>query len=287
MAIISRTAYKTECNLFGHPNVIDATNSSSSGTPQTNYYLFLTLNNLMLTKPNWRFKGTSYHKTNNVEVITAFQIIENDEVLGTVGIDYKGRNEKIKVRNPRIDAKRERGNGYYTDEPAKAELAIRKHFFKLAKDERIKKAADGADAVLTNEHRQKEWGKRHKKQLLLEQSEKFALTHMSQYLQENPGFETRHKDYMDARAEFSVVESVKKAFDSDTASLVVLDGAQYIVKVGDDTKTYTDDTLTFDLRKKIGLLKLVQDQQMISDVGCRVDSSTFVLLPEVKEQSDE
>lgn len=283
MATIHRHIYKPECNLFGHPNVIDATNGS--GTPQTNYYLFLTLNNLVLTKPNWRFKGTAYHKTSDrIEVITSFQIIENDEVLGTISIDYKGRNEKIKVRNPRIDAKRERGNGYYTDEPAKAELAIRKHFFRLAKDERLKKAEDGADAVITNEHRQKEWNKRHKRSSLLEQSEKFAMTHMSQYLQENPGFESRHKDYMDARAEYSVVESVKKAFDSDTASLVVLDGAQYIVKVGNDTKTYTDDTLTFDLRKKIGLLKLVQDQQMISDVGCRVDSTTFVLLPEVKEQ---
>jgi len=69
--------------------------------------------------------------------------------------------------------------------------------------------------------------------------------------------------------------------------IVVYDGTQYLTKIGDEIKVYKDEDLSFDLRKKIGLLKLVQDKQMISNVGCRVDNTTFVLLLEVKEQSDE
>lgn len=279
--------FKAECNLIGRSNVIDATEHGSNSTLQTNYALFLALNNLTLSKPNWRFKATGYGKFSTGVVATGFQIIEDDEVLGVVSVDYKGRNVKIKVRNGRIDAKRDRGNGYFTDDPAKAELAIRKHFFKLAKDERLGKALEAAEAVLRNENNTKSWEYRSKKDALLDKAREFAMAHLPEYLQANPGYASRHEQLLESKAQFRVVKAIQEALDNKQHTLVVLDGTQYIVKVGDEAKTYTDEELSFDLRRKIGLLKLVQDKQMISEVGCRVDSSTFVLLPEVKEQSNE
>ena len=113
------------------------------------------------------------------------------------------------------------------------------------------------------------------------------MARLPEYLQVNPGYEERHEKFLESKAQFRVVKAIREALDNKQHTLVVLDGTQYIVKVGDEAKTYTDEGLSFDLRRKIGLLKLVQDKQMISEVGCRVDSSTFVLLPEAKEQSDE
>lgn len=287
MATIHRHTYKTECNLFGRTNVIDATNSTNHLPIQTNYFLFLTLNNLTLSKPNWRFKATDYAAYVGHFVATEFKIIEDDEVLGTVSIEYKGRNEKIKVRNKRIDDKRERGSGYFTDDPAKAELAIRKHFFRMAEDERLLKAAEDARGVVKGENRDKSWAKNRVRNSLLEKSYDFAKKHMAMYLEEYPQLKPVHAEYLEAREQHKVTHSVEDALDKQQAVVVVCDGTRYLTQTGREVKVFDDEDLSFDMRRKIGLLKLVQDKQMISDVGCRIDSSTFVLLPEVKEQSNE
>lgn len=287
MATISRSYCKTECNLIGRTNVIDATGANSHLPIQTNYYLFLTLNNLTLSKPNWRFKATDYAAYTGYYVISEFKIIEDDEVLGTVSIEYKGRGEKIKVRNKRIDDKRERGRGYFTDDPAKAELAIRKHFFCMAEDERLLQAAADARGVVKGENRDKAWAKNRVRNSLLEKSYDFAKKHMALYLEEYPQLKPVHAEYLEAREQHKVTYSVDDALDKERAMVVVCDGTRYLTQTGREVKTFDESDLSFDMRRKIGLLKLVQDKQMISDVGCRIDSNTFVLLPEVKEQSNE
>lgn len=288
MTTISRTFSKPECNLIGRTNVIDAT-SRPLDTLQvrTNYYLFLTLNNLTLSKPNWRFKATDYSASAGGYVVTEFAIVEDDEVLGSVCITYKGRSEKIKVSNKRINDKRERGSGYFTDDPSKAELAIRKHFFRMAEDERLLKAAEDAKGIVREEDRSKAWATNRVRNSLLEKSDEFARKNIGMYLQAYPNLNPVHAEYLEVKAQYAVTKSVADALDKDQAMVVVCDGTRYLTQTGREVKVFDDEDLSFDLRKKIGLLKLVQDKQMISDVGCRIDSSTFVLLPEVKEQSNE
>jgi hypothetical protein len=41
---------------------------------------------------------------------------------------------------------------------------------------------------------------------------------------------------------------------------------------------YDDNTLPVDMRMKLGMLKLVNDEQYITDIGCKVTSEIFVLL---------
>lgn len=277
--------YQAQHTLFGRSNVINATNHNPIFT---NYHLFLTLNNLTHLQPNWRFKAVDASPvvTDTVSgaVATQFTIYDGDEELGTVKITHHGSNPKIKVRNSRIDAKRSRGNGYFTEDPAKAELTIRKNFFRLNKNERVEKAEETARDVVVAEHRNKERTKRLNYSELVDRADTFVMEHIHDYLKANPNYEKRHSAYTTACAEADVTKSVRDALDNGCAVLVALDGAQYFVKVGKEMKTCEDADLSFDLRKKIGLLKLVEDKQMISDVGCRVDSTTFVLLPEVKEQ---
>ena len=40
---------------------------------------------------------------------------------------------------------------------------------------------------------------------------------------------------------------------------------------------YEDATLPVDIRMKLGMLKLVEDEEFITEVGCRVSSEIFVL----------
>lgn len=285
--MISRNTYRAECNLIGRPNVINAVKEHDGCLVQTNYHLFLALNNLTLSKPTWRFKAIDYNVYSTNQVLTAFEISEDDERLGSISIEYRGRSEGIKVRNDRIDAKRERGNGYFTEDPSKAELAIRKHFFVMAKDERLDMAVSTAKKLVRDENRDKMWIKNRAKNDMLSEVTEFACNNLAAYLDAYPQLRTKHLEYLIAKAEARTTKSVDEALDKAKAMVVVCYGTQYLTKTGDEIKVYKDEDLSFDLRRKIGLLKLVQDKQMISDVGCRVDNTIFVLLPEVKEQSDE
>lgn len=70
---------------------------------------------------------------------------------------------------------------------------------------------------------------------------------------------------------------IEKA-DKRTA-LVLLDRGGYIVRSEEHVAIYNDETLPMEMRKSLGLLKLVQnDEQFIPDVGVRVNAHTFLVL---------
>jgi hypothetical protein len=285
---IRASAYDASRNLIGRPNVsVDADDSKGGTVPHTQAQIYDTLDMLVSGKPNWRFVATDFVRPDSItRVYTDFNIYEDDEFLGKVTITHKGRSYKIKVSNDRINAARERGTGYFTEDPVKAQLRIRKTFFKANQDERVEKAAEIAESLLKKENQSKAWEYRHAKDALLDKAGDFAAKNMEAYLQAYPNLLPKKSRYDDARANYGVVKKIKEAFDNGKSVVVAFDGTHYIVKSEEGVKTLSDETLPYEMRRKVGLLKLVQDGQMISDVGCRVDGATFVLLPEdEKEQA--
>jgi len=286
--IIRPSSYDASRNLIGRSNVsVDADDSKGGTVPHTQAQIYDTLDMLVSSKPNWRFVATDFVRPDSItRVYTDFNIYEDDEFLGKVTITHKGRSYKIKVSNDRINAARERGTGYYTEDPVKAQLRIRKTFFKANQDERVEKAAEIAESLLKKENQSKAWEYRHAKDALLDKAGDFAAKNMEAYLQAYPNLLPKKDKYDDTRANYGVVKKIKEEFDNGKSVVVAFDGTHYIVKSEEGVKTLSDETLPYEMRRKVGLLKLVQDGQMISDVGCRVDGATFVLLPEdEKEQA--
>ena len=276
--------FDTSMNLIGRSNVLLSPNSTPT---QTCKALYLTLNNLSLIRAQWRFKLSDTTRHNGELVATSATVTEDGEYLGSVDIVYKGREYKVQVSNDRINAKRERGRGYHTDDPAKAELRIRKTFFRLAKDERVSKAHEEATRVLEREFGSKAFEYDRTYGEMLASSKAFAEANLSSYLEQYPSRKLFKAKCEEMTVHRDTVKLIKESFDKGQGVLVVLDGTQYLTKVGKSMDTYTDDTLPYDIRMKLGMLKLVEDKQMISDVGCRVNKLTYVVTPEQveKEQS--
>jgi hypothetical protein len=78
--------------------------------------------------------------------------------------------------------------------------------------------------------------------------------------------------------EMKTIERVQTDFNDSKTALVVKDSGKYLVRIADRVDLYDDNTLPVDMRMKMGMLKLVEDEQYISDVGCKVTSEIFVLL---------
>ncbi len=251
-----------------------------------NKHLHDTLFPLVLAKPNWVFTITDYGIRNTQAIATQITISESGEKLGSIGVEYRRSGYKLVVKNERIDAKRERGSGYKTESSEKALLSIRKHFYRLGTSERIDKVREEAETVLNRARSNISWDVNRRRAELMEDSEEFTKAHMDQYLAEFPS-RAQYKDKYDEIMEVCmIIDNVKDLFDKGEALVVVLESDRYIVVQGKgEPQTYTNETLPYYMREKIGMLKLVEDHQMVRDVGCRVKADAFVITPEVKEQA--
>lgn len=288
---IQMYSYDEQKNLVGRSNFFvdtSVTKDLKAGVSvHTNLYIYNTLDELTKSKPQWRFIAVNSASASSKVLIVDVKIYEDDDYLGIVAIEWKGRGVKIMVDNDRITQKRERGRGYFTENPAKAALAIRKNFFKAADGERITKAQSIAHGVVYEQVNQKKTTRQNSADAVFKDLRAFAEARLEDYL----AFSGKHKEYekyLADKAEHEVTVKIQKALgaiDKGDSILVVSDGTRYIVKDKEDILILSDDEMPYDIRMKLGLLKLVQDKQMVSDVGCRVNSNTFVLLREKEQQA--
>ena len=233
----------------------------------------------MLAKefPLWTFKVVGWR---------TFKVFKDGEELGTIGEEWYGSKQAITVRNDRIAQQNERKNAYHTQDIEKAVLRVKKMFKPMTLLERMNKARTDANTVLLRQYR----GAHRNTQVLRNQMDQslmeYAYAHMGQYM-------LWLKDKQDltmlgvidshekSKVDMQTIEEAQKAFDNKYKhALIVLADGKYIVKVLDNVQLYDDTTLPHDLRGKLGMLKLVEAEQMVTGIGCRVSDEIFVVLHE-------
>ncbi len=248
---------------------------------------------LATDKPLWDFIA---FKTNNSRDVIEFAVLgANAERLGEIGFDWHGRNYCIYVKNKRISDKLTRNDRYKTMDIDKAVLKVKKMFGSMSTNERIAQETSKA-SVLTDKVRNAKWAQirdveakieRVAHQYIMEEGYETFLA----WLKEHPS--QKAKDTLEGidnkvrlGVEMLTIEKVRNHFNEGKAVLVIKDGSKYIVKVGDKVDLYDDTSLPQEMRGKLGMLKLVEAEQFLTDIGCRINDETFVLiLEEVQHES--
>jgi hypothetical protein len=198
------------------------------------------------------------------------------------------RGKVIAICNDRIGKGRQRSDSYRTVDADKAILMAKKMFGKMNPNERISKAKDAAERVVTraswNKERERTLHQGNIKNEMLVWAETKGNAMFLEYLKAEAIPSLRHKvttsmekvELLDT--EMKTIEKVQEDFSKNKTALVVKDTGKYLVKIGDKVDLYDDNTLPVDMRMKMGMLKLVEDEQYLTDVGCKVTSEIFVLL---------
>jgi hypothetical protein len=243
---------------------------------------------LATLNPLWRFVATdmTYLSDNQLRV-TAFSVVEHGEELGTIERYYHGREYVIHVSNERIGKDRVRRGGYKTADADKAILKAKKMFYKLKPTERIENAVKAANAVIATQKRRKDNAKYDHERTVRDAATKFILgtgfslflEHIETWAEIDRNRITKATNEMERiSVEMMTIEKVKQHFENRTAAVVVKDGGKYLVKVGDDVQLYDDNSLPETMRGRLGMLKLVEAEYFIENVGCRVNDEVFVVL---------
>jgi hypothetical protein len=204
------------------------------------------------------------------------------------------RNGKhgFRISNERIRSAMSRSSAKFTSDPKKALLLVKKMFYKPDTGEKLEKAKIEATNILNRAVRAKqrtwEQGEHTLNQNIItlvrvlgietflqkfEHAEKQHCATMSTLIRENTH----------AQAELRTVTDVLSAFDDKKTSMVVIVDKNYIVKTGDNVQLYDDNTLPEQLRGGLGMLKLVEPEQVVTGIGCRVSVEAFVLLLPTQE----
>jgi hypothetical protein len=252
---------------------------------ETNTALYMTLWPIVRKHTTWKFVAANFYssmRSANVYVASQFNIYCSGEYLGTVELEYHGRGYKIAVRNDRIADERERGSSYRTEDVEKATTKIRRKFYPKGSAERVDEAVERA-ASKVREHASSIGNETYqKRRTFLSNAEAFVLAHSAEYTT----MFNLHKEaeaLAKAQEEKDVVDVVHKAFLNGAGAIVLVDGLLYIVKVGKaDAVTRSDSELSEDMRAKLGMLKLVEDGEIVSGVGLKVDEKTFFLVGETQ-----
>jgi hypothetical protein len=248
------------------------------------------INRLATLNPLWTFviNNSGMHMGNN-RTACGFSVKLDGEELGQIGLSYMGqRGRVICISNDRIGKGRQRTDSYRTGDADKAILMAKKMFGKMNPSERIQKAKDAAERVVSraswNKERERTQHQSLVKNEMLAWAETKGLAMFMEFIKKETLPSLRHKVTVSMEkvelldTEMQTIEKVQQDFSANKTALVVKDTGKYLVRVGDKVDLYDDNTLPFDMRMKMGMLKLVEDEQYLTDVGCKVSSEIFVLL---------
>jgi hypothetical protein len=294
--MISPTKYDVSRNLIGLPGVIKVYDNKPLNPEisyQTNSVIFEALQPLL--DRGWKFFPRDTKTTMDriegkpVHVVNSWTIYDADEKLGSVGLlsMYSRvsamREYRIYVENERISDARRTGRVYRTSDPKKATLMIRKNFYRKPDAEKVE--AQWKD--ISNQLNSANWDTvaelQRAKKKFFNKAEDFVLSNMDLYVQQHPSAIAAREEVDKTMLDHKTVSGICKLYEAKKIILVLRDGARYIVKVDGRMYTITDDDMTEDMRRKLGLLKLVEDGQCIEGIGFKGGENSFLITPEVAE----
>lgn len=252
---------------------------------------------LVTENPTWEFRVPEYYaqiKSATADekariTVTKFKVFKDGEEIGVIDRDYRYDQGGyiFSISSNAIRSERERVGAYRTKDAKKALAAIKKTFTNKSMTERIDEAMAEAARAINRQGGRKRNDYANNMQKLMPLIKNFVFEtkadEFKQYATSN-GQLTLLSQLRATGMEMLTVEDIENKFKAgrDT-SLVLLSNGKYVVKTGDEVHLYDDNTLPVDMRGKLGMLKLVEPEQMIEGVGCRATTEVFVLLSAARE----
>lgn len=236
-------------------------------------------NALYLANPTWRFQleGLTYADAGAPRPKT-IHISCDGEKLGFIQLDYFRGNYGVAIHNHRVN-----NSSMRTSNDKRALSAIKKYFVKRNANERLDEAGTDAHEAISSAVNRSNQETRAVRYRLEAECFKFVMEHNREAFEQfskvhAPANLTMLADYDKVLADADTIEEVRSKYSANNAALVVLDQGKYIVKTGDNVQLFDDNDLPEQIRGRLGLLKLVEYRQMVTNAGCRVSSEVFVVV---------
>lgn len=241
---------------------------------------------LVLHHPEWQFVGEDswYNSGQDAFVVKRFRIYEGDDLMGSVSIDT-WRDTKFEIRNQRINAAMAKRNHKSTKDVNKAAKIVEEFFKSKTLTERVSEARNAVAGAVSNQL----WATTREFNNVMEKLSPALVTYvMANLATVRPTLEAYGAPpaaidmLMEKHEPRKVMDIMNRARHNRTGTTVMLHGDKYVLMRDDDpdrAEIVEAAQLTDDMRGKLGVLKIVDDNAAIESIGMRVNATTFYLLP--------
>lgn len=230
--------------------------------------------------PDWILTSLNHEEARK---FTVFHKDDTNNALGHINEDYKYSNGERKrlylIDNWRISEMRQRGSGVQTSKPKEALKAIEKYFYPLTDQENIEEAFKHAHHCVYVETSNARHTLDRSLRELQQPMMTFAYKHWDQFVSMLDG--DARKEALSLLQHQQLANAAKTLFreiDSRKCLTVYLSNGKYTVQQGEVLQEYESETLPEHIKTKVGLLKLVENKQVVHEVGIRVDN-LYVIRP--------
>lgn len=297
---------KYELHAVELPNIMWAKNigwwkdREQNPQPRVNEFMMPFIRTLAIKHPEWSFINDGLYAytvdedENDVVSMEDFYIFHDREYLGRVGNDRFRGKPAYSIFNHRISDKRLRGNGTRAQDVKKALRIVEREFGRKSYEEKLTEIA--TKGRMEVEH--SAGGHIAKTQTTL----RYLTEILAPHIRENfdvfrdiavaqYGADAAKLDnYADQKAAAAIAKSISsKARDGNALFVLVTNNVYAAITSGSPNvayHTWTSDTLPDVVRRKIGLLKLVENHNFLADVGFRLSDDTFLITNEAEDGSE-
>ena len=246
--------------------------------------------------PSWEFRVQEHYGQLKSETadsrpritVSKFKVFKDGEEVGVIDRDYRydAGGYIFSIVSNTIRNERERVGAYRTKDAKKALAAIKKTFNPKSLTERMNDAFREAANAISRQSSSKRSEQQRAMQNIHPLMKSFVFTAMAEEFKKYmASMNQTHQlaKIRETEAEMLTVTDIESKFKGAGTSLILVANGKYLVKTGDEIQTYDDNTLPVEMRGKLGMLKLVEPEQMIEGVGCRATTEIFVVLSAARE----
>jgi dynactin complex subunit len=240
---------------------------------------------LALKHPNWMFiayKATHLKgDVSKTQFACGFKVVEKRETIGKIDFIHTRGKEAFSITNRRIKDKRERGDSITTSDEKKAIRHIDKWFYRETVKELMDKQvglANRKSYEFMNTHRD---GVKHSWSELEEPMKRFIVDNYDAFLK------TLYSPKLVEIASIihTTIEHAEAAIDihdklmaNNAFVITILETGNYAIQKGMDISVKSSEELDSDMRRKLGMLKLIAVEQGVAGVGLKCSDDTFVVI---------
>lgn len=217
--------------------------------------------------------------------VSSLQAFIGGTSVGSISTTYtSGKGHCFYVRSYAIDQERDRGNGMRTSKHDVVISAVKKKFAAKPMNAVIEEARGKIKIALSSACYYA--GNKYKDVCDQLSSTFIEKIHESadvyEYAATVVGAEEVSR-VVAKKLKMSKLEDLRSALSDDekNIAIVILDRGGYIVSSEKNIAKHNDETLPLEIRKNLGLLKLIEkDETIMPDVGVRLNESVFLVLLE-------
>ena len=237
---------------------------------------------LATTNPTWTFECSESRFSDTLDAV---EIFCDGQCLGNLGREYSSRSggkiTKVAIENVRGNT----STIMRSVDNKKVIREVKKNFKPKSIDAIIAHKINEAKDVVSDQRSRKSRSayenlkevEPHIQAFAMEQERQKLEDYIRTKAQGNKMVENLRK-YDELEAEANAILKIEQAVKTGAMVFIMVKAEKYFVKGLDTVQTYDDNTLPYEYRGKLGMLKLVNDEQCIEGVGCRASDNTFILV---------